>query len=172
MSNTKHAVYNSDNVSATKDASLIMTAKYMGTAGAEVETAIDNGNIVKISGLMTNSREVYKAIKPSADTEIKDVAIVTTVEENKEAVTKADNNLENYTNVAGQLLRVFTFHSGETFSVSAEAFNGTPAIGNAVGLMDGTKIDTADTVTGTQFGEIIDKIVTARYTLYTIKVKF
>ena len=44
MADVKHAVYNSDNVSATTDGSLIVSMKYMGS-GSTV-TAIDNVNIV------------------------------------------------------------------------------------------------------------------------------
>ena len=41
MTDVKHAVYNSDNVSATTDGSLIVSMKYMGSGSAA--TAIDNG---------------------------------------------------------------------------------------------------------------------------------
>lgn len=166
-----YAVYNSDNASATTDGSKIVSAKYMGDDGA-TPTEIENANIIKLTNLVEGEREVWEAVTPSASDAISDVVIVTTPESFKEANLKSDANLEKYINPAGKTLRGFHFTSGETFSASTEAFTTKPAIGDKVSLSDGTKMAVGDTATGTQIGEIIDEVKTARYTLYGVKVKF
>jgi hypothetical protein len=165
-----HAVYNSDNVSATTDGAKIVSAKYMGADG-NTATEIDNANVVKITALVDGEREVWTAVTPSASDSISDVVIVTTPESFKEAVTKADKNLENFTNAAGSTIRGFHFTSGDTFSASAEAFASTPSVGDTVSLTDGTKMAVGDSATGTKIGVIIDKTELPRYTLYGVKVK-
>lgn len=105
MADVKHAVYNSDNVSATTDGSLIVSMKYMGSGSAA--TAIDNGNIVLVGELMADEKQIHKATTPAANSPRAQLAIVTTVEEDKKAVLKSDSNLENYTNEAGKTLRGF-----------------------------------------------------------------
>ena len=84
MADVKHAVYNSDNVSATTDGSLIVSMKYMGSGSAA--TAIDNGNIVLVGELMAGEKQIHKATTPAANSPRAQLAIVTTVEEDKKAV--------------------------------------------------------------------------------------
>lgn len=171
MADVKHAVYNSDNVSATTDGSLIVSMKYMGSGSAA--TAIDNGNIVLVGELMAGEKQIHKATTPAANSPRAQLAIVTTVEEDKKAVLKSDTNLEKYTNEAGKTLRGFRFHTGDTFSVSAEALDGTPKKGDAVEVQAGTKMKVVKTTTAasTQIGKIVDETKYKRYTLYTIEVQ-
>ena len=65
MADVKHAVYNSDNVSATTDGSLIVSMKYMGSGSAA--TAIDNGNVVLVGELMAGEKQIHKATTPAAN---------------------------------------------------------------------------------------------------------
>lgn len=104
MADVKHAVYNSDNVSATTDGSLIVSMKYMGSGSAA--TAIDNGNIVLVGELMAGEKQIHKATTPAANSPRAQLAIVTTVEEDKKAVLKSDTNLENTQTKPVKLLEV------------------------------------------------------------------
>lgn len=166
-----YAVFNSDNMAATKLGNKIVSAKYMGADGA-TPTEIENANIVKLSELMDGEREVWVATTPEGSEDISKVVIVTTPESFKEANLKADKNLEKYINAEGKTIRGFHFTEGDTFSASTEAFNSTPKIGDKVTLSAGTKMDVGSSATGTQIGVIIDEVKTPRYTLYAVKVMF
>ena len=55
-----YAVFRSDLMSGTTVGADLVSVKYMGPGA--IETAIENGNIVKLDGLMTGEREVYKGV--------------------------------------------------------------------------------------------------------------
>lgn len=168
MSNEKHAVVRTDLMYGTDVRSGLVSVKYMGSSG-DTPTEIDNGHVLKVTELMEGEREVYKGVDVAADTPVGDVVLVTSVEV---MYDERMRNLDEYYNEAGKICRGYRLHSGDIFSVTAEALDGTPTVGHVVELAAGTKMkDVASaTESTTTIGKIIAKDVVGAYTYYAIKV--
>ncbi len=163
-----YAVVRTDNMAGTDVRSQLVSVEYMGANGA-TETAIENGNVLLLNGLKQGEREIFKGAAVAADSAIEDVVLVASPEL---MYDERDITLDKFINKAGQPARGYHFHSGDTFSVTAEAFSGTPAVGNIVELAAGTKLATAASATegSTQVGKIIASDVAGAYTYYCVKV--
>lgn len=168
MSN--HAVVRTDAMAATDVRGQLVSVKYMGTDGA-TPTAIENGNVLKIGALMTGEREIYVGGAVAANDKIDDIVLIASPEV---VYDERKRNLDDFVNEAGKACRGYHIHSGDTFSVTAEALSGTdtPAVGNIVELAAGTKLAFAASATtgSTKVGRIIAVDVVGRYTYYAIKV--
>lgn len=164
----KHAVVRTDNMTGTDVRSQLVSIKYMGANG-QTATEIDNGNVLKVGALLDGEREIYAGTDVAADTAITDVVLVASVETMYDERKK---NLDEYVNEAGKTCRGYRLHHGDTFSVTAEALTGTPAVGSIVELAAGTKLNVAASATAssTTVGTIIAQDVAGRYTYYAIKV--
>lgn len=162
----KHAVIRTDLMSGTYDGSLLRSFKYHNAEGKMAE--IDNGHVVKLESLMEGEREVWKAVDPTADTPIKDIALVAGVEVMYDERKK---NLDEYFNVAGKAVRGFMHHVNQYFSVTAEALDGTPAKDKFVEVQAGTKLKVADTDGSATYGKIVAVEQAGRYTYYVIQCK-
>lgn len=160
----KHAVVRTDDLTGTDVRSQLVSVMYMGADGA-TETDIDNGNILKIDALMDGKSEVYVGTDVAADTNINDVVLIASDETMYDERKK---NLYEFYNEAGTICRGYHIVHGDTFSVTEEALDGTPAVGSAVTLAAGTKL--AVDGSGTSVGRIIAKDIVGRYTYYAIKV--
>lgn len=160
----KHAVVRTDLMAATDVRSLLVSVKYMGEDGA-TPTEIDNGNVLRLGDLMDGEREIYVGAATAADTAINDVVLVASVEVMYDERKK---NLDEYVNEADKICRGYRLHSGDVFSVTAEALTGSPTVGSAVTLDAGTKLAVGGS--GTAVGKIIAVDVVGRYTYYVIKV--
>lgn len=166
-----HGVFRSDLMSGTDVAADLVSVKYMGDGSTP--TAIDNGCVVKLDGLMTGEREIWKGVTPSADTALSDIAIIGSVET---LYDERKKNLDEFENEAGVAARGYVPHSRDIFSVTADALNigksVTPAVGYVVELMAGVKLNVVASATGsaTQVGKIIAIEKAGRYTYYVIKV--
>lgn len=171
MATTKHGVFRSDLMSGTDVAADLVSVKYMGSGSTE--TAIDNGCVVKLDGLMTGEREVWKGVTPAANTALTDIAIIGTEEVMYDERKK---NLDEFENEAGTIARGYIPRSRNIFAVTADALNigsgVTPAVGYAVELMAGVKLNVVATATAsaTQVGEVIAIENAGRYTYYVIKI--
>lgn len=167
-----YAIYRSDSVAATTDGSQIKSARYY-VDGAV--TAIENGNIVAInSGLVEGEREVLKATTPTATTPLNELGIVTSPEVTRR---EGERNLNQFINEAdaNQILRVFKFHNGDTFSVTAEALDGTPEKGTTsvvVGASTKMVVKATSGVTDSEvlIGNIINTETSGTTTYWTIEV--
>ena len=164
----KHAVVRTDNMLGTDARSQLVSIRYMGTNG-KTPTEIDNGNVLKVGALIDGEREVFTGEVPAANTVLSDVVLVASVEVMYDERKK---NLDEYVNDAGKDCRGYRLHSGDIFSVTAEALTGTPDVNNVVELAAGTKLNAAKTATSgsTKVGKIIAKEVAGRYTYFVIKV--
>lgn len=142
-----------------------------GSSATKTETAIENGNVVKIGALLDGEREIREATAPAANTAIREIALVATPEVMYDERKK---NLDEYINEAGKNIRGYRLHSGDMFSVTKEALDGkaTPAVGDVVELKAGTKLNVAASATsGSTVVGAIDAIENAgRYTYYVIRV--
>ena len=134
---------------------------------------IENGNVVKVGALMTGEREVYKATAPAANTPITEIALIADPEVMYDERKKA---LYEFINEAGDIVRGYRLHTGDIFSVTAEALATSLSaieVGNVVELQAGTKLKVTSSLTAnsTQVGTIIDINVVGPYTYYAIQVK-
>lgn len=169
MANVKHGVARTDRMYGTDVAANLVSAKYMG-AGT-TETAIDNGCVVALDGLMTGEREVYKGTTPAAGTAKGKIALIATPEVMYDERKK---NLEEFENEAGAICRAYILHENDIFSVTAEALDAAAAIavGNIVELQAGVKLKVVGTATSnsTTIGKVIAIEKAGRYTYYVIQV--
>ena len=126
-----YAVVRTDAMAATDVRGQLVSVKYMGADGA-TPTAIENGNVLKIGALMTGEREIYIGGAVAANDKIDDIVLIASPEV---VYDERKRNLDDFVNEAGKACRGYHIHSGDTFSVTAEALSGTgtPAVGNIVG---------------------------------------
>ena len=158
----KHAVIRTDRLSGTIQSADLVSVKHMVDG---VATAIDNGNIVKLNGLMKGEREVFEGVVPAASDRLEDVVVIASVEVMYDE-TKRD--LADYFNEEGKVCRGYYMRSGNIFSVTAEALESIPVVGDKVCLGDSTKLQVAGE--GTPVGTVIAIDVVGRYTYYVIQV--
>jgi len=163
MSN--HAIVRLDNCAAAYNGSLIKSVKYF---VGDTATALDNGNVVALSGLMTGEREIYKAVAPATAT--RDILLACGVELMYDESTY--HGLEDYQNEAGKPFRAIALQSGDTFSATVEAFDSTPAVGNYVTIAaNTTKLTVKESVTTeTVLGTIVAIDTVGADTYYVVNV--
>lgn len=165
-----YAVVRTDAMAGTDVRGQLVSVKYMGANGA-TPTAIENGNVLKIGALMTGEREIYIGGAVAANDKIDDIVLIASPEV---VYDEHKHNLDDFVNEAGKACRGYHIHSGDTFSVTAEALSGTgtPTVGNIVELAAGTKLAfvASTTTDSTKVGRIIAVDVVGRYTYYVIKV--
>lgn len=169
MANVKHGVIRTDRMYGTDVGANLVSVKYMG-AGT-TETAIDNGCVVALDGLMTGQREIYKGVTPAANTALGKIALIATPEVMYDERKK---NLEEFENEAGVICRGYILHANDIFGVTAEALDAAAAIavGNIVELQAGVKLKVVGTATtgSTGVGKVIAIEKAGRHTYYVIQV--
>ena len=170
MANVIHAVIRKDRLYGTDVAPALISMRFVDNNGDGA--AIDNGNVVKLNGLMPGERELYKATVPAANTALEDIAIVGTNEVNYDERNK---NLTNFFNEAGKDSLGYRPHKGDIFSVTKEALSAAATIAkdDIVELQADTKLKVVKTATAnsTQVGVIAAIEKAGRYTYYVIEVK-
>ena len=166
----KHAVIRKDRLYGTDVAPALVSLRFMDSNDDGAE--IDNGNVVKLVGLMDGERELYKAVAPAANTDLKDIAIVGTPEVMYDERKK---NLDEFVNEADADSLGYRPHAGDMFGVTAEGLSAAAAIakGDIVELQAGTKLKVVKSATSgsTQVGVIADINKAGRYTYYVVEVK-
>lgn len=169
MANIKHAVVRTDNLGGTKNGEqLASVVFYKDTNPA----AIDNGNIVVLGEKL--GREAYKATAPAAGAVAEDLYVI--AEEELFYDQTVAHYLTEWVNEAGKTIRAYSLDSKGGFSVTAEAFDGTPEIGKTVGYTAGaTKIKVEDSKGDATFGTILEKETVGfgegKYTYFYIGLK-
>ena len=161
-----YAVVRTDNLAGTVVPSKLVSAKYFVSDAA---TASENGNIAVLDSLMDGEREIYKAVKPAATSKIGTVILVATPEV---MADERKRNLDDFTNEAGKAIRGYILDHGDVFSVTAEAFTGTPAVNSIVEAQADTKLKVVSTLTSgsTQIGKIIAKETVGSKEFFVIRV--
>lgn len=165
-----YAIVRLDNMSGTHDGAAIKSAKYYVTTTA---TAIENGNIVALSGLVANEREIFKAISPAATNTVDQVFLVATPEL---MYDERKHNLNEFRNEAGDIIRVYGLRTGDIFSITAEALgaDGDNKVGDYATIGDSTKVKLITTLNATTpekyIGKCIAKDVVGADTYYVIQV--
>lgn len=166
-----YGVVRTDKMFGTDVRSGLVSVRYQPSG---TETAIENGNVVLLSGLETGSREVYKGETPAANSAIGGIVLIASPEV---MYDERKRNLDEFRNEAGDIARGYYLHKEDIFSVTKEALAGaeTPAVGDVVELKADTKLNVVAAATGatsgsTVVGSIIDINVVGRYTYYVIQV--
>ena len=164
-----YAVIRTDNMAGTDVRAQLVSIEYLGANGA-TPTEIENGCILKMNGLKSGEREIYVGATPAANTAIRDLVIVATPEV---MYDEHKHNLDEYVNEAGKICRGYRFHSGSTFGLTADGFDGTPAVGKFVEAQAGTKMKVVTSVTSgsTEIGKIIAEENAGRHTYFVVEVK-
>lgn len=123
-------------------------------------TAIQNGNVVKATSVISGERELLSGSTPLANTALKDILLVTTPEVMADERKK---NLNEFINEAGIPATGDKLTSGDIFSVTADAFDAAVAVAkdDIVELQASTKLKVVAAATGltagsTQVGTIYD----------------
>jgi hypothetical protein len=166
-----YGIFRSDNMSGTDVGKDLVSVKYMG-AGSTA-TAIENGNVVLLDGLVSGERELWKGVTPAADSVLADVVVIAAPEV---LVNEHEHNLDEFINAAGAYIRGYRLTSKSTFSVTADALNigsgVTPAVGYVVELMAAVTLNVVASLTGgsTKVGEITAIETVGSYTYYVIEV--
>lgn len=146
-----YAYVRTDNMSGTNVAKDLASAKfYAGSAEAEIE----NGSIVTLGEYLPGERELRKATAPTATTKLNNLFLVATPEVIKD---KTYYGLGEFINKAGDAIRCYRLVSGNIYSVSKEALEGTPAVGSLVEAQAKTKAKVVSSLTSgsTEIGKII-----------------
>lgn len=161
-----YAIVRTDRLSGTKDPSQLKSVRYMGSGSTE--TAIENGNVV-VLGDLTADREVYKALTPAASNVLDDLYLIASVEMNYDERKK---NLNEFRNEVGKTARVYKLHAGDEFGATAEAFTGTPKVGDFALIQASTKLkaSTAHTAGANAIGKFIAIETVGAETYYVIRV--
>lgn len=174
-----YAVVRTDNMYGTDVRAGLVSIKYIVTTGSGTtespyvytETAIENGNVLKVGALISGEREIFSGSAVAANDDLKDVVLIASPEV---MYDERLHNLDDFINVAGKPCRGYRLHKGDIFSVTKAALDGkaTPAVGDIVELKAGTKMNVAASLTSgsTQVGKIIAVDVVGRYTYYAILV--
>lgn len=161
-----HAIVRTDNPFGTDNRSGLVSIEYMGKDGA-TPTDIDNGNVLKIGALKKGEREIYVGSAPAAGDKIEDVAFIASPEV---SYRQAEEWIGDFYNKAGVPARGYILHSGSVFSATAEAFDGTPAVGNVVAFGGSTKLKVGATDENA-IGEIIAIETVKNVTFYVFRIK-
>lgn len=174
-----HGVVRTDNLWGTDVRAGLVSIKYIVTSGTgtsedpyvKTETAIDNGNVLKVGDLMDGEREIFEGSAPAATDALSEVVLVASPEV---MYDERKRNLDEFFNEAGKPCRGYRLHKGDIFSVTKDALDGAaePAVGDVVELKAGTKLNVAAEATpsSTVVGKIIAVDVVGRYTYYAILV--
>ena len=137
-----YAKVRTDNLTGTVFGGDLVSVKYQPSS---TDTAIENGNFVKVGALISGEREVHTGSTPAANTALSDIVLIASPEVDK---TVSSNTLGEFENKAGDILRGYKLVRGY-FSVTAEALDAAAAIavGDIVELQAGTKGNVVKTLT-------------------------
>lgn len=171
-----YGVVRTDNMYGTDVRAGLVSIKYIVTTGSgsstvKTETAIENGNVLKVGALIDGEREIFEGTAPAASDALADIVLIASPEV---MYDERKRNLDEYINEAGKACRGYRFHTGDIFSVTKDALDGkaTPEVGDIVELKAGTKLNVAASATSgsTGVGKIIAVDIVGRYTYYAILV--
>lgn len=158
-----YAVVRTDNLSGIIDGARLATVHFYDGNGAAA--AIENGNIITLNGI--DEPGVYKAIAPTAKQGLGKLALVATPEIMSDRQYK---NLDDFINIAGAEVRVYILHSGDVFSVTADALSAAPAASTVgVEVQASTKLKVVTALTDA-VAEYLGSDVENGYTYYKFRV--
>lgn len=146
-----HGIVRTDNLSGTTLGKDLVSILYK---ESDTNTDIDNGNVCTVGGFVSGHLDVRVGGKPAANSALTDICLIATPEVVK---TQKYNTLAEFYNKAGTYARGYRLRTGDQFSVTADALDGTGALNKVVELQAGTKLKVVDELTSgsTKVGTII-----------------
>jgi len=143
-----YAVVKREAMASENVANLRKSFKYLPSGTA---TAVENGNVVKATSVISGERELLEGSTPLVNTELKDILLVTTPEVMADERKK---NLDEFINEAGAIATGDRLISGDIFTVTADAFTAaaTVEVGDVVELAASTKLNVVAASTGATSG--------------------
>lgn len=163
-----YGVFRSDLMTGTIDPSQLENVRYYDSGDYQ---DIENGNVVLLDSLI--GRDLWKAVKPAANSDIGDIVILGTPEMIYDETKK---NLDEFINSSSIPARGYHLVKNNKFSVTADALTNststTMAAGHIVELQAGTKLNVVTSATSgsTVVGKIIRVESRGGYTWYVIRV--
>lgn len=138
-------------------------------ATTNTPAAIENGNVVELKDILVDGdRELWVATTPAANSE--NLALVTTPEVDYDE----RKTISEWENEAGKPIRVHLLSGmvGQVFSATADAFDGTPAVGKIIEAKAGTKMKVVSSLTNgsTQIGVCVGVETVNGLTFYVVRV--
>ena len=116
-----YAVVRTDNLRGTYVGSALVSFRFHDAEGKEA--ALENGNVITLAAKMPEiSRDMWKGVAPAAGEKLGKLCLVAGVELNYD---ERDRDLDDFINEAGSDVRGYVLHSGDEFSVTKEALEGT-----------------------------------------------
>ena len=140
---------------------------------SNAETAIENGNVLKLGALIEGEREVHSASAVAASDTLSDIILVASPEVMYDERLK---NLDEFINEpGGSPKRGYKLHEGDDFGLTIDAIStalSAIAVGDIVELAAGTKFKVVKTATSgsTTIGHIKAVEEAGRYTYYVVHV--
>lgn len=130
-----------------------------GLVNIKISANLDNGSVVKIGDLATGEREAYVAGTPAANDSLDSLCVLIAPELMYDERKKNLNEYFNDATLNKGIYRGYRFHKGDEFSMTADGFDGTPAVGSIVEVMAGNKMKVvAEATSGsTAIGTIVAK---------------
>lgn len=154
-----YAVVRTDLMHGTDNPADLVSLKYQ---VADVDTAIENGNVVVLGALASGQREVRLAKAPAADAAFDSIVLVATPELIYDESTR--KTFADFQNEAGTVARGYRLRHGDIFSDTIEAFGGRAKLADVklndiVELQASTKLKLVETATAnsTRIGTVIAK---------------
>lgn len=148
-----YAKVRTDNMVGTILGNALVSFKYQ---PGEKDTAIENGNVVKIGGYITGQREVRVATTPAVDSDLATIALVASEEVVK---SKQYDTIGDFRNEAGDIARGYFLRPGDQFSITKSALvdDSETDVGSIIELAAGTKLKGVESLTSgsTQVGTVI-----------------
>lgn len=146
-----HTIFRSDKMFGTLNPA--------GLVNVKISADLDNGSVVKIGALATGEREAYSASTPVAGDSLDSLCIVVGPELMYDERKKNLNEYFNDHTLNKGIYRGYRFHKGDEFSMTADGFDGTPAVGSIVEVMAGNKMKVVAEATqnATAIGTIVAK---------------
>lgn len=154
-----YAVVKTDLMHGTDSPADLVSLKYQ---VADVDTAIENGNVVVLGTLAPGQRDVRIAKAPAADDPLESLVLVYTPELIYDETPR--KTFADFINEAGTVARGFRLRHGDIFSATIEAFGGRARLADVklndiVELQASTKLKLVETATAnsTRIGTVIAK---------------
>ena len=147
MADTRYACVRTDNMTGTVVGSHLVSLRYTDD--------IENGSLLVIGDYEDNTREVRAAGIPGAATPRDRLALIASEEVVKEV---AVNDLFEFINKAGRIMRGYRFAANDIFSVTEEALSedsAEPEIGQTASISNGSKMRLGAAAAGTTIGTVI-----------------
>lgn len=167
MANTKYAVVRLDRLSGTTDGSKLLSGRYYDNNGKAAD--IQNGSVVHITDTLLD-REVFKVTAPTETDTKATIGLVASDELDKDSCCLVTGLNEFINKADGEPQRIYRLESGDIFSVTAEAIEGTAQKGKYLTLGTTTKWKAA-TSDANAIATVLDIETVGSKTFYVIVIK-